>query len=158
VWRQVLPSMGGSAYSNTSRATQLAVVRIEDLVGANRSVIHTPEADGHDGMMLLNFARQADLTVTSNLSTAAAAITNNILSRIGLHSVAAADVHSQLAAMHLHADDYGGGLSHQSLASMHSVAHLMASFSEVHDVMLALGYNPYKYGRWTPSAPEVITT
>ena len=128
---------GGSAYSaSATDATSLVVVRIEDLVGANTSL-------GTAGVPMDASAAERILT--------------DVSSRAGLTNVSSAAVDAQLASLHQHVGDYGGGLGHQSSASRSSVEMLMAAFTEAHDVMSALGYDLYHYGRGTPSAPEVLS-
>jgi len=169
-WRQVLPSLGGQATVSDSNTTRLVVVRIEDLVGASLKSPPNFVPDGHDGMMsLLADAGNASANFSGNTSGKAhnastpvsvderLRIANCILGYAGLSNQPQAKVVEQLNIMHALAHDYGSGASRAPNVKQSS-ERLLSAFTEVHDVMHALGYDIDAYGRGPPNAPEVITS
>jgi len=152
LWSQVLPSLGGTAAASASNNTRIAVVRIEDLVGAG-------------------------LNATANaLSTGEMVpLVRCILSLLGLdQETAAADIAAQIGILQEHVGSYGGGDDHSTawpeleMSDLHeSIEKLLyrtgsappdgRSFQGAHTAMAALGYDLEHYGRGTPTAPEVLT-
>ena len=142
LWGQVLPSLGGEAVPSASITSRIAVVRIEDLVGAP---INTSAA-----------ALRAD-EITP--------VVRCMLELLGIQDTAGADLQAQVAPLQEHVSSYGGGEKHATEQMRDSIEILLAShdsvsggsFSRVHAAMAALGYNVGKYGRGTPAAREVLT-
>jgi len=144
LWGQVLPSLGGEAVPSASITSRIAVVRIEDLVGAP---INTSAA-----------ALRAD-EITP--------VVRCMLKLLGIQGGSAfgADLQAQVAPLQEHVSSYGGGKKHATEQMRDSIELLVAShdsvsggsFRRVHAAMAALGYNIGKYGRGTPAAREVLT-
>jgi hypothetical protein len=80
-----------------------------------------------------------------------------MLNGIQLSDVSTARVVAQLESLHTHVQDYGGFGGHTSQSIAKSAEVMMASLTEVHDVMHALGYDPKTYGRGAPLSPEVVS-
>jgi hypothetical protein len=153
LWSQVLPSLEGAVAASASNNTRIAVVRIEDLVGAGTNAT-------------------ADAQSTGEIVP----LVRCILSLLGMeeNETAAANITSQIGILQEHVGSYGGGDDHSTawpeleMDDLHeSIEKLLyrtdsappdgRSFQGAHTAMMALGYDLEHYGRGTPAAPEVLT-
>lgn len=161
LWRQVLPSLGGTAVTD---ASSIVVARIEDLVGARLVAPQKPETDGHSGLLMRRALSLLDAEAESADEAGTGApdinerirIVSCILQRTGLENQTQANIVTQLNIMHEHVTDYGGNYEH-TRAKQQSAVNMLKAMTEVHDVMHALGYFAHIFGRGPPSAKEVIT-